>query len=91
MTLAEPEVLLARPSAYIDDGVKPVFRVKTRLGRTIRTTITHPFLTVGRMEQARRVVGRRPRRGPAPDASLRPRAARYPRMKLLASCSATET
>ena len=37
----------ARPSAYIDDGVKPVFRVKTRLGREIKTTITHPFLTVG--------------------------------------------
>ena len=36
----------ARPSAYIDDGVKPVFRVKTRLGREIKTTITHPFLTV---------------------------------------------
>ncbi|WP_166397099.1 replicative DNA helicase [Rubrobacter marinus] len=37
----------ARPSAYVDDGVKPVFRVTTRLGRTIKTTITHPFLTVG--------------------------------------------
>ncbi len=36
----------ARPSAYVDDGIKPVFRVKTRLGRTIKTTITHPFLTV---------------------------------------------
>ncbi len=35
-----------RPSAYVDDGVKPVFRVKTRLGREIKTTITHPFLTV---------------------------------------------
>jgi replicative DNA helicase len=36
-----------RPSAYVDDGVKPVFRVTTRLGRTIKTTLTHPFLTVG--------------------------------------------
>ncbi len=35
-----------RPSAYIDDGVKPVFEVSTRLGRKIKTTITHPFLTV---------------------------------------------
>jgi replicative DNA helicase len=35
-----------RPSAYVDDGVKPVFRVTTRLGRTITTTLTHPFLTV---------------------------------------------
>ncbi|GLC27287.1 replicative DNA helicase [Roseisolibacter agri] len=33
------------PSAYVDDGMKPVFRVRTRLGRTIETTITHPFLT----------------------------------------------
>lgn len=33
------------PSAYVDDGVKPVFRVTTRLGRQIETTITHPFLT----------------------------------------------
>lgn len=34
------------PSAFVDDGVKPVYRVTTRLGRTIETTITHPFLTL---------------------------------------------
>ena len=34
------------PSAYVDDGVKPVFRVRTRLGRFVDTTIAHPFLTV---------------------------------------------
>ncbi|HEU4456919.1 MAG TPA: replicative DNA helicase [Longimicrobium sp.] len=34
------------PSAYVDDGEKPVFRVTTRLGRTIETTLTHPFLTI---------------------------------------------
>ncbi|MGH3089760.1 MAG: replicative DNA helicase, partial [Rubrobacteraceae bacterium] len=34
-----------RPSAFVDDGIKPVFRVTTRLGREIETTITHPFLT----------------------------------------------
>jgi replicative DNA helicase len=33
-------------SDFIDDGIKPVFRVETRLGRQIETTITHPFLTV---------------------------------------------
>jgi replicative DNA helicase len=33
------------PSAFVDDGMKPVFRVRTRLGREIETTITHPFLT----------------------------------------------
>jgi replicative DNA helicase len=37
----------AEPSAYVDDGEKPVFRVTTRLGRQIETTLTHPFLTVG--------------------------------------------
>jgi replicative DNA helicase len=34
------------PSAYVDDGEKPVFRVTTRLGRRIETTLTHPFLTI---------------------------------------------
>jgi replicative DNA helicase len=33
------------PSAYVDDGVKPVFEVTTRLGRKIETTWVHPFLT----------------------------------------------
>jgi replicative DNA helicase len=37
---------LIKPSAYIDDGIKPVFKVTTRLGRSIETTITHPFLTI---------------------------------------------
>ncbi len=35
-----------KPSAFVDDGVKPVYRVTTRLGRTITTTLTHPFLTI---------------------------------------------
>ncbi|MEP7220153.1 MAG: DnaB-like helicase N-terminal domain-containing protein, partial [Bacteroidota bacterium] len=33
------------PSDYIDDGIKPLFLVRTRLGREVRTTITHPYLT----------------------------------------------
>src|SRR5215212_8348441 len=44
------------PSAYVDDGEKPVFRVTTRLGRQIETTLTHPFLTLGgwkRLEEIR--------------------------------------
>src|SRR3954447_7718340 len=36
---------VATPSAFVDDGVKPVFEVVTRLGRTVRTTASHPFLT----------------------------------------------
>ena len=35
-----------KPSAFIDDDVKPVYRVTTRLGRKIETTLTHPFLTI---------------------------------------------
>ncbi|HEX9930574.1 MAG TPA: replicative DNA helicase [Pyrinomonadaceae bacterium] len=31
---------------FIDDGIKPVFRVTTKLGRQVTTTITHPFLTI---------------------------------------------
>lgn len=38
---------VTEPSAFVDDGEKPVFRVTTRLGRTIETTLTHPFLTIG--------------------------------------------
>ncbi|HLP89802.1 MAG TPA: replicative DNA helicase [Nostocaceae cyanobacterium] len=37
---------LTQPSAYIDDGIKPVFRVTTRLGRYVETTLTHPYLTI---------------------------------------------
>ncbi|HEY9761838.1 MAG TPA: DnaB-like helicase N-terminal domain-containing protein, partial [Trichocoleus sp.] len=38
---------LIEPSAYVDDGLKPVFQVTTRLGRTIETTLSHPYLTFG--------------------------------------------
>ncbi|MEH2422446.1 MAG: replicative DNA helicase [Nostoc sp.] len=38
--------ILTQPSAFVDDGIKPVFRVTTRLGRYIETTITHPYLTI---------------------------------------------
>ena len=34
------------PSAFVDDGIKPVFRVTTRLGRRVETTASHPFLTI---------------------------------------------
>lgn len=33
------------PSNFIDDGIKPVFKVTTRLGRSVETTLSHPFLT----------------------------------------------
>ena len=39
------------PSAFIDDGIKPVYEVKTRLGRKIKTTLTHPFLTMNGWRQ----------------------------------------
>ena len=34
------------PSVFVDDGVKPVFRVTTRLGRTVECTAIHPFLAI---------------------------------------------
>jgi replicative DNA helicase len=36
---------VTRPSAFVDDGRKPVFRVRTATGRQVRTTASHPFLT----------------------------------------------
>ncbi len=38
---------ITEPSNYVDDGIKPVFRVRTKLGRVVESTITHPFLTLG--------------------------------------------
>ena len=35
-----------QPSAFVDDGFKPVYKVTTRLGKKITTTLTHPFLTI---------------------------------------------
>jgi replicative DNA helicase len=37
---------ITEPSVYVNDGVKPTFRVTTRLGKQIETTLTHPFLTI---------------------------------------------
>ncbi len=34
------------PSYFVDDGIKPVFEVTTSLGRKIKTTLTHPYLTI---------------------------------------------
>jgi replicative DNA helicase len=41
----EGRIVPMPPSAFVDDGVKPVFRVRTRSGREVRTTASHPFLT----------------------------------------------
>ncbi|NJR51645.1 MAG: replicative DNA helicase [Leptolyngbyaceae cyanobacterium CSU_1_3] len=37
---------ITQPSAFVDDGIKPIFRVTTRLGRTVETTLPHPYLTI---------------------------------------------
>ncbi|MBI5932905.1 MAG: replicative DNA helicase [Chloroflexi bacterium] len=34
------------PSGFLDDGFKPTYKVTTALGRSVETTITHPFLTL---------------------------------------------
>jgi replicative DNA helicase len=36
-----------RAADFVDDGIKPVYRVRTGLGREIVTTASHPFLTIG--------------------------------------------
>lgn len=42
---------LAEASDFIDDGIKPVFEVVTRLGKKIETTSTHPYLTINGWEK----------------------------------------
>ena len=37
---------VTQPSAFVDDGIKPVFKVTTRLGRVVETTLSHPYLTM---------------------------------------------
>lgn len=37
--------VVTQASEFVDDGLKPVFRVTTALGKSIDTTLTHPFLT----------------------------------------------
>ena len=33
------------PSAFVDDGLKDVYQVTTQLGKTVESTLPHPFLT----------------------------------------------
>lgn len=40
------KIARVQASDFIDNGRKPVYKVKTRLGKEIKTTITHPFLTI---------------------------------------------
>jgi replicative DNA helicase len=42
---------ITNPSNFIDDGIKPVFRVTTKLGRYVETTLTHPYLTIQGWQQ----------------------------------------
>jgi len=42
---ARGRLLPAQASDFVDDGVKPVFELKTALGRRVLVTAPHPFLT----------------------------------------------
>lgn len=44
----QPDLRLASqsPTDYLDNGVRPCYRVTTYLGREIEVTINHPFLTM---------------------------------------------
>ena len=47
LTLSEDHQLgWTSPSAFVDNGIHPVFEVTTRLGRRIKVTSTHPLLTL---------------------------------------------
>jgi replicative DNA helicase len=47
LTLSDDlKLQLTEPSVYVNDGIKPTFRVITLLGKQIETTLTHPFLTI---------------------------------------------
>ncbi len=35
-----------KPIDYVDDGIKPCYKVTTTLGREIEVTLSHPFLTI---------------------------------------------
>ncbi|MBU1255650.1 DNA polymerase III subunit gamma/tau [Patescibacteria group bacterium] len=35
-----------KPIDYIDDGIKPCYKVTTALGKEIEVTLSHPFLTI---------------------------------------------
>jgi len=37
----------AKATTFVDDGFKPVYEVRTALGRRIAVTASHPFLTLG--------------------------------------------
>jgi replicative DNA helicase len=39
------ELRPVQPQAFVDDGHRHVYRVRTRSGREVRTTASHPFLT----------------------------------------------
>lgn len=40
------KLIATTPTDFIDDGIKPLYRVVTALGREIKTTLSHPFLTI---------------------------------------------
>src|SRR5436309_2100792 len=52
------------PSQFVDDGIKPVYRVRTLSGREVETTLTHPFLTPAGWRPLAGPSGRPPGRRP---------------------------
>ncbi len=42
---ASMRLAVTTPSQFVDDGIKPVFRVRLGSGRAVETTLSHPFLT----------------------------------------------
>jgi replicative DNA helicase len=42
---AQGRLQIVAPTQFVDDGIKPVYRVRTVSGREVETTRSHPFLT----------------------------------------------
>jgi replicative DNA helicase len=43
---ANGQFQLTKPTVFVTDGIKPVFRLTTQLGRSVETTLNHPYLTL---------------------------------------------
>ena len=59
------------PSAFVDDGIKPVFRVTTRLGRSVELDTAAPLSHVRWMEKTGGTEGRRCCGRAAEDSDIR--------------------
>jgi len=56
---------LTAAAQFVDDGIKPVYRVRTASGREVETTLSHPFLTPSGWQPLARIAEGEPIAVPA--------------------------